>query len=160
MTLDDSWFYLSTYDEQVWLRPGETPPERARYTIQYRKIMVTAPWNPVGFPLIVAFPKARTFNVEYYRDNILAVLTQLQPEGDGRKLVVHADDARAHSAQKCRTFREENGLPLASHPPYLLDLAPFNSFLFSYVKESLKGIVFTSCDELLDAIGEIFDCRV
>jgi hypothetical protein len=84
----------------MWLRPGETPPEKARHPIQDRKIMVTIGWNPVGFPLIVALPKGRTFNAEYYRDDILAALTQFQPENDGRKLVAHADNARTHTAQK------------------------------------------------------------
>jgi hypothetical protein len=60
--------------------------------------MVTIAWNPLGFPLIVTFPKGRTFNTEYYRDNILAALTQFQPEDDGTKLAVHADNARAHTA--------------------------------------------------------------
>jgi hypothetical protein len=99
------------------LGPGETPPERARHTIQDRKIMVTIAWNSLGFPLIVALPKERTFNAEDCRDTILAALTQFQPEGDGRKLVVHADNAKAHTAQKCRTFCEENGLLLVPHPP-------------------------------------------
>jgi hypothetical protein len=81
----------ATDSEQIWLRPGETPPEREGHTIQDRKIMATIAWNPLGFPLIVALPKGRTFNAEYYPDNILAALTQLQPEDDGRKLVVHAD---------------------------------------------------------------------
>jgi hypothetical protein len=39
--------------------------------------MVTIAWNPLGFPLIVVLPKGRIFNAEYYRDNILAALTQL-----------------------------------------------------------------------------------
>jgi hypothetical protein len=38
--------------------------------------MVIIAWNPLGFPLIVALPKGRTFNTEYDRDNILAALTQ------------------------------------------------------------------------------------
>jgi hypothetical protein len=49
--------------------------------------MVAIPWNPLGLPLIVALPKGRTFNAEYYRDNILAALTRLQREEDGRKLI-------------------------------------------------------------------------
>jgi hypothetical protein len=61
----------------------------------------------------------RTFNSEYYCDNILATTTQLQPEDDRRKLVVHADNARAHIAQKCRTICEENGLRLTPHPPFV-----------------------------------------
>jgi hypothetical protein len=106
-------YSLATDHERIWLRPGETPPERARHTIQDRKIMVTIAWNPLGFPLIVALSKGRPFNAEYYRDNILAALTQLQPEDDGRKLVVYTDNARGHTAQECRTFCEENELRLA-----------------------------------------------
>jgi hypothetical protein len=87
------------YNELVAvLGHGEIPPERTRHTIQNRKIMVTIAWNPLGFPLIVARTKGRTFNAEYYRDNILAALTQFQPENDGRKLIVHADNARIHTA--------------------------------------------------------------
>jgi transposase len=122
--------------------------------MQDRKIMVTIAWNPLGFPLIVALPKGCTFNAEYYRDYILAALTQLQPEDDARKLVVHADNARAHTAEKCRTFCEENGLRLALHPPYSLDLAPPDYFLFRYVKERLKEMVFPSYEELLNRIGD------
>jgi hypothetical protein len=98
ITLDELWFYLATDHEQTWLRPGEIPPDMARHLIQDRNIMVTIAWNPLGFSLIVALPEGRTFHAEYYRDNILAALTQLQPEDDGRKLVVHADNARAHTA--------------------------------------------------------------
>jgi histone-lysine N-methyltransferase SETMAR len=112
----------------------------------------TIAWNPLGFPLIVTLPKGCTFNAEYYRDNILAALTQLQSEDDGRKLVVHVDNA---TAQKCRTFYEENGLRLAPHPPYSPDLVPSDFFLFDYVKERLKGMVFSSYEELLDEIGEV-----
>jgi histone-lysine N-methyltransferase SETMAR len=149
------------YNELVAvLSPGETPPERATHTIQDRTIMVTIAWNPLGFPLIVALPNGCTFNAEYYRNNILATLTQLEPEDDGRKFVVHADNARAHTAQKCRTFCEENGLRLAPHPPYSSDLAPSNFFLFGYAKEPLKGMMFSSYEELLDAMGEVVDCRV
>jgi histone-lysine N-methyltransferase SETMAR len=142
------------------LSPGKTPREMARHTIQDRKIMVTIAWNPLGFPLIVALPMGRTFNTEQYRDNTFAVLTQPQPEDDGKKLVVHADNARAHNAQKYRTFCEENGLRLAPDPLYSPDLAPSDFFLFGYGKEPLKGMAFPSYEELLDAIDEVGDCCV
>jgi histone-lysine N-methyltransferase SETMAR len=103
----------------------------------------------------MALPKGRTFNAEYCRDNILAVLTQRQPEDEGRKFVVHADNAGAHTAQKCRTFCEANGLRLAPHPPYSPDLAPADFFLCGYVKKCLKVMVFRSYEELLNAIGEM-----
>jgi hypothetical protein len=115
----------------------------------------TIAWNPGGFLLIVALLQGRTINTEYYRDNILAALTQFQSEDDVRKLVVHADNARAHTAQKRRTFCEENGLRLAPHPLYSPDLAPSDYFLFDYVKECLKGMVFPSYEELLHTISEM-----
>jgi hypothetical protein len=34
-------------------------------------------------------------------------------------------------------------------------LAPFDFFLFGYVKERLKGMVLPSYEELLDAIGKV-----
>jgi histone-lysine N-methyltransferase SETMAR len=117
--------------------------------------MVTIAWNLLGFPLIVRLPAARTFNAEYYCDNILAALAQLQPEDDRRKFVVDADNERAHTAQKRPTFCEENGLRLAPHPPYLPDFAPSDFFLFGYVKEHLKGMAFPSYESLLNAIGEV-----
>jgi hypothetical protein len=85
----------------------------------------TIAWNPLGFPLIVVLPKGGTFNAEYYRDDILAALTQFQPEDGGRKLVVHADNARAHTAQKRRTFVNKmdcGSLPI--HPTHLISHHP------------------------------------
>jgi histone-lysine N-methyltransferase SETMAR len=69
--------------------------------------------------------------------------------------VIHADDAKTHTGEKCRTFCEENELRLAPHPPYSPDLAPSDLFLFDYVKERLKGMEFQSDEELFHAIGEV-----
>jgi hypothetical protein len=87
--------------------------------------MVTIAWNSWGFPLIVAFPKGRTFNAEHDRDNILARLAQFQPEDDERKLVVHADNARAHTAQNIELFGKKMvcGLVLI-HPTHLISYHP------------------------------------
>jgi hypothetical protein len=80
MTLDESWLYFPICHEQIWLRPDEEPPERARHTIQDQKIMVTITWNLLGFPVVDALPKRRIFNEEYYLDNILRALVSFLPE--------------------------------------------------------------------------------
>jgi hypothetical protein len=77
------------------------------HPIQDRKIMVTIAWSPLGFPLIMELSKGRTFNVQNYRDNIRAALTQFQSEDDGRKFVVHVDNVKAHTVRKCRTFAKK-----------------------------------------------------
>jgi hypothetical protein len=33
ITLDESWFYPSTDDEQIWFQADQEPPERAKHTI-------------------------------------------------------------------------------------------------------------------------------
>jgi hypothetical protein len=144
------------YNELVAvLRPGETPPERARHTIKDRKIIVTIAWIPLGFPLIVALPKGHIFNSEYYRDNICNIDQRTTGENSLLMLIM-----QGLTLLKMSNCCEENELGLAPHPPYSPDLALSDFLLFGYVKESLKGIVFLSYDELLDAIGEVVDCRV
>jgi hypothetical protein len=117
ITLDESWFYLSTDHEQIWLHLEEQPPERPGHTIQDPKTMVTIAWNLLAFHFLDALPKGSTFNAEYYRVNILIGLIPLRPQVDGRRLVIHADNARPPTARKYRVFCEENWLRLAVHPP-------------------------------------------
>jgi histone-lysine N-methyltransferase SETMAR len=148
ITLDESWFYLSTDHEQVWLRGEEQPTERPRNIIQDPKMMVTIAWNPPEFHLLDALPKGNTFNAEYYRVNLLTELLPLHPQVDERKPVIHADNARTHIARKFRAFCEENLLRLAAHPAYSPDLAPSDFFLFGHITHCLRGIAFPSCEEL------------
>jgi hypothetical protein len=117
ITVDESWFYFSMDHEQIWLRPDQEPPERAKHTIQDKKIRVTIAWNALGFHLVEALPKGRRFNAEYYCDNILTELILLRPQAGERNLIIHADNARPHTAQNCRTFVSKMGCgsPHTSH---------------------------------------------
>jgi hypothetical protein len=58
----------------MWMPPGETVPDRERYTIQSSKLMVTIMWNPNGFYIVNDLPKGNKFNVQYYIHNILTDL--------------------------------------------------------------------------------------
>jgi transposase len=118
-------------------------------------MMVTIAWNPLGFHLLGALPKGNTLNSEYYRVNIITELLLLRPPVDGRRLVIHVDNARSHSTRKCRAFCDENRLRLVVHPLSSPDLAPSNFFLFWHIKHFLQGIAFRSREELLTAIHEI-----
>jgi histone-lysine N-methyltransferase SETMAR len=118
-------------------------------------MMVTIPWNPLGFHWLEALPKANTFNAEYYRVNIFTELLPFRPQIDGRRLVIHADNAKSHTTRKCRAFCQENRLRLAVHPPYSPDLAPSDFFLFGHIKHYLQGIAFPLHEESLAAIHEI-----
>jgi hypothetical protein len=102
VTLDESWFYLSTDYEFVRLPRDEKVPERERHTIQSRKFMLTIVWNPGGFHLIKALEKGRKFNAGYYIAEILEPLSQwrsIETAGNERKLLAHADNGRRHTAK-------------------------------------------------------------
>jgi hypothetical protein len=78
------------------------------------------------------------------------------PRGEGgRTLIAHAENERAHTADKSIASCAENGMALAIHPPYSPDRAPSDRFLFGHVKCCLQGIAFASYEELLVVIGEI-----
>ena len=124
------------------------------------KLMVTVVWNPHGFHIIDVLPKGTKFNAEYYISHILTPLAGKQKNlgvEPGRKLVIHADNARPHTAKKVSEFIDSAGLRNAPHPPYSPDLAPSDFYLFGYLKNKMKGESFPSADDLLQRVLQILN---
>jgi hypothetical protein len=82
---------------------------------------------------------------------------QFLEEPGGRRLVIHSDNARPHTARKYRTCCPENEPRLAPHPPDSPDFTLLDFFLFGHVNNRLQGIVFQSPEELLEGIREVLD---
>jgi hypothetical protein len=104
LTLGECWFYFAPDHEHTWLRPEEQSPENAAHMIQDPRMMVTIAGNPVGFHLPDSLPKSRTFNAQYHLDHVLSALLSLHPQADGRKLMIHADNASPYTSRKCTNF--------------------------------------------------------
>jgi histone-lysine N-methyltransferase SETMAR len=117
--------------------------------------MVTIARNPLGFHLLNARPKGSNLTGEYYRNNIIAGLLQLRPALEDRRLCLHADNARVHTARKCQACCRENRLRILTHPPYSRDLAESDIFLFGHVKHCLAAAAFASRSELFEAIQSV-----
>jgi hypothetical protein len=66
VTLDESWIYLFSEYDLMWIAPGEIVVDRERYTVQSPKFLLTVVWNPIGFHILKALPKGRKFNAHYY----------------------------------------------------------------------------------------------
>jgi hypothetical protein len=75
--------------------------------------------------------------------------------GPGSHFIIHADNARPHTAQKTLKFCQENGLKMAAHPPYSPNLALSDFFLFGHVKHALDGMEFLSEGDLLAALQHV-----
>jgi hypothetical protein len=75
-----------------------------------------------------------------------------------RRLIVHADNASPHTTKMTSQFMEQNSMQKAPHPTYSPDLAPFDFYLFGYVKQLLSGCRFADQDSLLQVDSGILVC--
>jgi hypothetical protein len=160
VTLEESWFYLNTDYEVVWLPRDEKVPERERHTIQSKKFILTIVWNPRGFHLIKVLEKGRKFNAGYYIAEILESLSQwhsIEAAGTERKSLVHADNVRSHTAKLSTQYFNENRMKPAPHLLYSPDLAPSDFYLFGYLKRGRAGLSFEDADQLLAAIKGVLE---
>jgi histone-lysine N-methyltransferase SETMAR len=160
VTLDESWFSLSTDHAFLWRPQGETVPEPERHTVQSKKFMLTIVWNPRRFRLITVLPKGCKFNSSHYITEILSPLSEWRSadaHGRTRKLMVYADNARPHVSRQTIDYLKRNGMKRAPHPPYSPDLAPSDFYLFCYVKGCLAGHSFENADALFGAVQGILE---
>jgi hypothetical protein len=84
-------------------------------------------------------------NANDYISHILDPLAEWrssQVGGSGRGLHIHTDNARPPAAKKVTEFLAGNGMERAAHPPYSLDLAPCDFYLFGYIQDRLAGASF------------------
>ncbi len=157
-TGDESWFYLINDHEKIWLSQDQEIPVREKKMVYSKKYMVTIFWNRNDFLLIDILDAECHFNAEYFINNILKKISELTkdlPEIEHRKITLHFDNAKPHTAKIVQEYMRQNNMKRAPHPPYSPDIAPSDFYLFGYIKEKLKGIVFDSPQELFDRISEI-----
>jgi transposase len=70
---------------------------------------------------------------------------------------LHHDNAPTHTASKTILFIGASGINLIEPPPYSPDLAPCDFWLFAKVKEPLRGKVFRTREELIEAVNSQLD---
>jgi hypothetical protein len=121
--------------------------------------MLARVWNPGGFHLVNILPKGFKFNATYYVTQILDPLSKWRRTQVGRtnrKLIVHADNARPHTATMTSRFMEQNSMQREPYLAYSPDLAPSDFYLFGSVKQLLSGCQFADEDSVLQAVSDIF----
>ena len=108
----------------------------------------------------VPFLERKTVNSEWYINTCLPKVFEAWsarcPRTGTRHLLLHPDNASAHTAAATLDFLQENQVQLVTHPPYSPDLAPCNYSLFPPVKEDLKGKTLeTAQDTRVSVEGQI-----
>lgn len=155
VTGDETWIYQhdpeTKQQSTVWLFPGEDPPVKFKRTRSVGKQMVASFFSMEGHVATVPLVERRTVNAEWYTGVCLPHVFQKWSEKHPRTglqgLLLHHDNASAHTSAVTLDFLTENGVQLVSHPAYSPDLAPCDWFLFPYVKSKLRGTHFPSPEE-------------
>jgi histone-lysine N-methyltransferase SETMAR len=68
-----------------------------------------------------------------------------------KKIILHFDNGPIHNADGVQEHLTGLGFKRLEHPPYSLDLAPCDFFLFGAMKGNCWGQRFDSLDGLFDA---------
>jgi hypothetical protein len=158
VSFDESWFYFTTDHERIWLAEGIEAPEGGDHCsvekndgdncLDSYRVLPDCP-----------LPKGMKFNGGYYISYILdprASWRRSQVGGSDRRLHVHTDDARPHTAKKATEFLAGNGMKKAPIPPDSPDLAPCDSYTCGHIKARLACESFAEPDKFLQAIDAIF----
>ena len=69
-----------------------------------------------------------------------------------RSWLFHHDNAPAHNALEIWEFLAKNNIAVLEQPPYSPDLAPCDFFLFSKLKEVIKGTRFQDSEVIKTAV--------
>ena len=69
------------------------------------------------------------------------------------------DNAPPHTSAIAVAMATQCGFELLPHPPYSPDLAPSDYYLFPQIKLSLKGRVFSTDNDVMDAVDMYLGCQ-
>ena len=115
--------------------------------------MATVFWDSEGVVLVDFLESKKTVTGAYYVEilkKLRAKLAEKRPEKLHGRILFH-HNAPVHSSWIVRHVLREFRWELLPHPPYSLDLAPSDFFLFPKLKEHLKGVYFNDTNEAKQA---------
>jgi len=93
----------------------------------------------------------QTVNHTFYKDVLERLrkrVQRVQRDIANDWLLLHHDNAPAHTALSIREFLAKKNIPLLPRPPYSPDLAPCDFYLFHKLKSKLKGHHFGTMENI------------
>ncbi|KAA6389125.1 MAG: putative mariner mos1 transposase [Streblomastix strix] len=122
--------------------------------------MMTVFFNGAGLYKLDVLPERETINSRSFRYRILYPMRRLvlqQQFDDGAEVLIHYDNAPAHTVRATQTAVQNAEYEKLVHPPYSPDLAPCDFFLFRNLKQYLEGNRHLTKEQLLQQIRQILD---
>ena len=95
------------------------------------------------------------FVFQLLRRDLVHALRKKRPGVDPADIILHQDNAPPHTAATTQLEIDVLGFQRLTHPPYSPDLAPMDFRVFPEVKAQLRGIKFSSANELMQQTQRI-----
>lgn len=160
ITGDESWFFYHTPNGFQWIPEDEEVQEDIKNSSYSTKIMVTIFWNPNGIAILNALPIGHTMNGDTFLSTILQPLREYKYYNEAKqsrkKFYIHFDNCPSHKKANVIQFLNDKKFTNVPQPPYSPDLAPSDYYLFSKLKDKLKGRTFKTAEEIQEAIRDEF----
>lgn len=161
VTGDESWLHYyapeTKAQSSAYKKRGEAAPVKAKTTPSAGKRMATVFWDRDGILLIKWLPEGHTVTGNYYVQVLTELREKIKSERRGKLThgvwILH-DNARAHTCQQTTKAIHDLGFRQLPHPPYSPDLAPSDYWLFSKMKEPLRGKNYADLQALASAVSQ------
>jgi len=163
VTGDEKWIYYDNPKrKKSYVKPGQPAKSTPKQNIHAAKVMLCIWWDQKGVIYYELLRSGQTIDGPLYRQQLMRLkraLEEKRPEWATRheKLIFHHDNARPHVAQPVKTYLENRGWKIFSHPPYSPDIAPSDYHLFR--SNALSGIRFTSVEVIENWLNSFLDSK-
>ena len=167
VTGDETWLHHwdpdTKKESMQWKHPCSPPPKKFRIQPSASKVMATVFWDSKGIILIDNKPAGTSITGKYYANVIKQLRVAIKEKRRGKLaagvLLLH-DNAPVHKSRVAQAAIRECKFEQLNHPPYSLDLAPSDYYLFRNLKSHLRGTRFRDDDVLKAATEAWFENQI
>ena len=155
ITADETW--VCGYDPETrvqssqWKSPISPHAKKARQLRSTIKVIMIVFFDLDGILRAEFVPRNTTVNSEYYKELLECLRNDLcrkWPEKWANSFILHHDNTPCHTSFLVQQFLSNKNITVCPYPPYSLDLAPCNFWLFPEVKMTMKGKRFESIQDI------------
>ena len=143
VAMDKTWIHHCTpesnWSSAEWTAVGEKCPKRPKTQMWAGKVMVSVFWDAHGVLFMDYLEKGKTINSEHYIGQLMRLKNEIgekRLEMKKKKVLFHQDNAPCHKSLATVAKSNELSFELLPHPPYSLDLAPSDYYLFADLKKN------------------------
>lgn len=159
VTGDETWIYSYIPERKqqsyVWVFEGEDKPTKIRQARSVGKKMIAFFFSKTGPVCTIPLQEQKTVNAEWYTTVCLpSVFEKVREKRPRGRILLHQDNASAHTAKQTMSFLDSEEVELVTHPPYSPDLAPCDFFIFPKIKDLMRGKTFAEPEEAVLAFNE------